>query len=131
MPKSAIPFLMFQGRAEEAVNFYVSVFSGAHVEEMLRFGPEGPGKDGSLMRGRFTIAGQEFLCFDSYVQHQFGFTPAISIFTACESEAELDAVFASLSDGGQVLMPPDNYGFSTKFAWVSDRFGVSWQLNLE
>ncbi|MBT5874623.1 MAG: VOC family protein, partial [Candidatus Latescibacteria bacterium] len=58
------------------------------------------------------------------------FTPAISFFVECESESELDGAFKSLSDAGSVLMPPDNYGFSTKFTWVNDRFGVSWQLNL-
>jgi predicted 3-demethylubiquinone-9 3-methyltransferase (glyoxalase superfamily) len=64
------------------------------------------------------------------VHHPFTFTPAMSLFVDCESEAELDAAFGTLSAGGQVLMPPSNYGFSAKFAWVSDRFGVSWQLNL-
>ncbi len=58
------------------------------------------------------------------------FTPATSLFVDCASEAELDALFARLPDGGEVLMAPANYGFSRKFAWVSDRFGVSWQLNL-
>ncbi len=54
----------------------------------------------------------------------------MSLFVECESEAELDEAFARISDGGKVMMPPGNYGFSTKFAWVGDRFGVSWQLNL-
>ena len=68
-------------------------------------------------------------CIDSPIKHAFTFTPSFSLFVECESEAELDAAFARLSDGGSVLMPPGNYGFSTKFAWVNDRFGVSWQLN--
>ena len=60
----------------------------------------------------------------------FTFTPAISLFVECEDEAELDTAFARLSDGGAALMPPGDYGFSRKFAWLADRFGVSWQLNL-
>ncbi len=57
--------------------------------------------------------------------------PAVSIFVECENEGELEEAFRRLADGGQVLMPLDNYGFSRRFAWVADRFGVSWQLNLE
>lgn len=130
MAKSATPFLMFEGRAEEAITFYTSVFPNARIEEIQRYGAGGPGKEGSVYRARFSIAGQDFQCIDSPVHHDFTFTPAISIFVTCESEAELDAVFMKLSEDGQVLMPPANYGFSAKFAWVADRFGVSWQLNL-
>jgi predicted 3-demethylubiquinone-9 3-methyltransferase (glyoxalase superfamily) len=64
------------------------------------------------------------------VKHAFTFTPSISVFVECESEAELEAVFSRLAAGGSVLMPLDNYGFSTRFGWVKDRFGVSWQMNL-
>ena len=64
------------------------------------------------------------------MEHGFTFTPAMSLFVECESEAELDAAFDRLSDGGKVLMPVGNYGFSSRFGWLSDRFGVSWQLNL-
>jgi len=64
------------------------------------------------------------------VKHGFGFTPAMSLFVECESETELDAAFNRLSEGGNVLMPVGNYGFSSRFGWLTDRFGVSWQLNL-
>ena len=64
------------------------------------------------------------------LKHAFTFTPSISLFVDCESEAELERVFTQVSAGGVVLMPVGNYGFSTKFGWLSDRFGVSWQLNL-
>ena len=69
-------------------------------------------------------------CIDSPIKHGFTFTPSMSLFVECEDEAEMDAAFARLSQGGAVLMPPGNYGFSTKFVWLNDRFGVSWQLNL-
>jgi len=65
------------------------------------------------------------------VKHGFTFTPSISIFVDCENTTELEEAFKQLSEGGEVLMPLDNYGFSTKFGWVNDRFKVSWQLNLQ
>lgn len=63
------------------------------------------------------------------VKHAFSFTPALSPFVECESEAEIDRIYAALLEGGNALMPINNYGFSRKFGWVNDRFGVSWQLN--
>ena len=67
---------------------------------------------------------------DSFVTHGFDFTPSWSFFVECADAAEFDRLFAALSDKGGVLMPPDNYGWSTRFAWVNDRFGISWQLDL-
>jgi predicted 3-demethylubiquinone-9 3-methyltransferase (glyoxalase superfamily) len=64
------------------------------------------------------------------VQHAFTFTPSLSLFVDCESEAELDRLFSALAEGGQILMPLEDHGFSTRFGWANDRFGVSWQLNL-
>jgi predicted 3-demethylubiquinone-9 3-methyltransferase (glyoxalase superfamily) len=130
MAHAVTPFLMFEGSAEAAVNFYVTLFPGSGIERIERYGAGEPGPEGSVKRADFTVAGQRLSCIDSFVKHAFTFTPSVSLFVDCESEAELDAAFGQLSDGGSVLMPPANYGFSTKFAWVSDRFGVSWQLNL-
>jgi predicted 3-demethylubiquinone-9 3-methyltransferase (glyoxalase superfamily) len=121
--------LMFQGKAEEAMNLYVSLFGGS-VTRIERYGPGGPGAEGSVMRAEFTLAGHRLACIDSPVQHAFTFTPSASLFVDCQDEADLDAAFAKLSEGGAVLMPPGNYGFSRKFTWLNDRFGVSWQLNL-
>ena len=70
------------------------------------------------------------MCFDSPVKHAFTFTPASSLFVECESEDEIDRIAAALGDGGAVLMPLADYGFSRRFTWLNDRFGVSWQLNL-
>ncbi|MNO02198.1 3-demethylubiquinone-9 3-methyltransferase [compost metagenome] len=64
------------------------------------------------------------------MKHGFTFTPAVSLYVNCESEAESDRVYEALSQGGQVLMPLGEYPFSSKFGWVADQFGVSWQLNL-
>jgi predicted 3-demethylubiquinone-9 3-methyltransferase (glyoxalase superfamily) len=127
---SVTPFLMFEGSAEAAMNFYVSLFPGSTVDCVERYGPGEPGAEGSIKLATFTVAGQRLLCIDSPGKHAFTFTPSISLFVECASEAELDSVFGQLSAGGSVLMPPGGYGFSTKFTWVSDRFGVSWQLNL-
>ncbi|MFI6830645.1 VOC family protein [Kribbella sp. NPDC050241] len=124
-------FLMFQdGRAEEAMNFYLSLFDNAEVVSITRFGPEGPGADGSVMHAIFTLAGQQYMCSDSPVQHGFDFTPSISLWVGCADEAEIDRLFAVLSEKGKVMMPLGEYGWSRKFGWVGDRFGISWQLNL-
>src|SRR5215213_4845541 len=116
---------MFEGSAEEAMRFYVGLFPGSEVKRLERYGPGEPGAEGSVKRADFTVAGQEIICIDSPVKHAFTFTPAISLFVECESEAELDMAFGQLSTNGAALMPPDNYGFSRKFTWVNDRYGVS------
>ncbi|GIJ52230.1 VOC family protein [Virgisporangium aliadipatigenens] len=123
-------FLMFEGRAEEAMTFYVGLFDDSAVLDVQRYGPEGPGPEGSVLRAAFRLAGNTYQCIDSHVKHAFGFTPAMSLFVECADEAEHDRLWAALSEGGQVRMPVDNYGFSKKFGWTDDRFGVSWQLNL-
>jgi predicted 3-demethylubiquinone-9 3-methyltransferase (glyoxalase superfamily) len=131
MPKQVTPFLMFQGGvAEEAITFYTSLFDDGRVLELARYGPGQPGPEGTVMRASFALAGQIFYCSDSPVRHGFDFTPSMSIWVEAESEAELGRLFAALGEGGGVLMPLDNYGFSTRFGWANDRFGVSWQLNL-
>jgi predicted 3-demethylubiquinone-9 3-methyltransferase (glyoxalase superfamily) len=128
MTQHVSTFLMFEGRAEEAMTFYVSLIPDAEILNIQRYGPDGPGKEGSVYQAEFTLAGQRFRCFDSPANHGFTFTPATSIFVTFTDAAELDPIFAKLSDGGQVLMPLAEYPFSPKFAWVNDRFGVSWQL---
>lgn len=124
------PFLMFEGRAEEALNFYVSLIPDSEFTSIKRYGPEGPGPDGSIMVATAMIGGMAVMASDSYVKHAFGFTPSLSLFLTCADEAEIERLSAALAEGGGVLMPPGNYGFSRRFAWVNDRFGVSWQLNL-
>jgi predicted 3-demethylubiquinone-9 3-methyltransferase (glyoxalase superfamily) len=116
------------GRAEEAMRLYVSLFGQSRILEIERFG-EGEGQAG-VKQARFTLAGAEYVAMDSGGEHQFGFTPAISMFVDCDSEKQLDGAFAKLSEGGSVLMPLQAYPFSPRFGWVQDRFGVSWQLNL-
>ena len=130
MAERITPFLMFEGKAEDAMTFYVSLFPGARVEMLERFGPEGPGTEGSVLHGEFELAGQRVRVFDSPVAHQFGFTPSFSFFVDCSSEEEIDRLFAALSEGGHVMMEMGEYPFARKFTWLADRFGVSWQLSL-
>ena len=130
MARKVATHLMFAGDAEQAMTLYVSLFSDSAITQIERYGPGEMGAEGSVKRADH-IAGREFLCIDSPVKHAFTFTPSMSVFVECESEVELEAAFARLADGGGVLMPLGNYGFSTRFGWLTDRFGVSWQLNLE
>jgi predicted 3-demethylubiquinone-9 3-methyltransferase (glyoxalase superfamily) len=130
MRTKVTPFLMFDGKAEEAMNFYVSLFEDSRVISIRRYGPGEAGAEGSVMQASFSLAGQTILCIDSPVKHAFTFTPAMSLFVDCDADEQLGELFAKLSETGQVLMPLGNYGFSQKFAWVNDRYGVSWQLNL-
>lgn len=124
------PFLMFEGKAEEALKFYFSLIPDSGFTSITRYGPEGPGPDGSIMVATATIGGMKVMVSDSYVKHAFSFTPSLSLFVTCRDEAEIERLSTALAEGGGVLMPLDDYGFSRRFAWVNDRFGVSWQLNL-
>ena len=127
----ATPFLMFQGaKGQAALDFYVEHLPDTRIESIERFGPEGPGPEGTILRAHAVIAGQKVMVHDSFITHGFDFTPSWSFFLDVDDRAEFDRLFATLSEGGGVLMPPDNYGWSTRFAWVSDRFGISWQVNL-
>lgn len=132
MARKVTPHLMFIGAAEEAMNFYVSLFGDSEILEIVRYGTDEQGSEGTIKRADFKLAGQDFICIDSPPVHDFTFTPSISIFVDCESETELQEAFDQLSAGGEVLMPLDDYGvdWSSRFCWVNDRFGVSWQLNL-
>lgn len=128
--KEITPFLMYSGNAEEAMNYYLSVFDRSEIVSIQRYGPGEDGAEGSVMHATFILNGQKFMCIDSNMEHGFTFTPAFSFFATCESKEEVDRVFARLADGGQVLMPLETYPFSERFGWVQDRYGVSWQVSL-
>lgn len=129
MTQQFFTFLMFEGTAEEAMNFYVSLFEDAEITSIKRYGAGEFGNEGSVMQAQFRLGDQRFMCIDSPAKHAFTFTPATSIFVTCDTEAEVEALFAKLSEGGQVLMALGTYPFSAKYAWVSDRYGVSWQVS--
>ncbi|MEP7209192.1 MAG: VOC family protein [Alphaproteobacteria bacterium] len=123
-------FLMFTGEAEAAINLYTSLIPNSRVVDIKRYGKGEAGKEGAVMLAIFVLGGTEYRAIDSSIDHGFTFTPATSLFVTCESEAEVDRLFAGLSEGGQVLMTLAAYPFAKKFAWVADRFGVSWQISL-
>lgn len=130
MPPRITPFLMFEGKAEEAMRYYTSVFPGSEIERIERYDADEPGAAGMVKQAIFRLNDQRFMCIDSPVHHAFTFTAAMSLFVDCQTEAEVDRIFALLSDGGAILMPIGSYPFSQRFVWLTDRFGVSWQLNL-
>src|SRR5262245_19052189 len=130
MSDQVLPYLMFEGRAEEAMRFYVSLFPESRVLEILKYGNGAPGSEGSVSGAKFTIGGQTVLCTDTTVKQAFTFSPATSLFVECTSRERMRVLVDKLSEGGKVFMPLDDYGFSKLFAWVADRFGVSWQLNM-
>ncbi|MNY33931.1 hypothetical protein D3C86_1682320 [compost metagenome] len=131
MKSQVTTFLTFQeNNAEQAMNFYISLFENSSMIEVQRYGKDGPGKEGTIMKATFELNGKEFICSDSFIKHQWLFTPAISNWVECRDEEEQINLFSKLAENGQVMMPLDDYGFSQKFGWVADQFGISWQLNL-
>ena len=111
-----LPFLWFNTEAEEAMNFYVSIFKNSTAGEVSRFGAAGPGPEGSVMSARFNLDGVEFVALNG--GPQFHFTEAISFLVNCADQAEVDDLWDKLSAGGQ----PSQCG------WLKDKFGVSWQI---
>lgn len=119
------PFIMFQnGDAEEAMRFYTGLFADGEILTLLHT----PG--GKVQQAVFRVAGQRVRVFDSPTPHEWGFTPGISLFVKCDGREELERLYASLLEGGSAQMPLDDYGFGP-FGFVTDRYGVSWQLALD
>ncbi|TSE07512.1 VOC family protein [Mesorhizobium intechi] len=126
----ATPFLMFEGKAEEAMALYCETIPGSSILDITRYGADEDGPEGTLKLARASIAGLDVMIFNSPVHHAFGFTPSVSFYVDCSSLEELDRIVDALAKEGGFLMPSGNYGFSRRFAWLNDRFGVSWQVNL-
>lgn len=124
-------FLMFSGKAEEAMKLYTSCFDNSEIINITRYGANEDGKEGTVFKATFSLHGQVFMCIDSSIEHAFTFTPAISLYVKCYTVDEIDRVFKKLSQDGKVLMPLTTYPFSEKFGWIEDKYGVSWQLTLE
>ncbi len=127
-------FFMFVGeqfgKAEEAIHFYVSLFQNSRIITIARYGAGAQGTEGAISHAVFTLNGQEYMAMESNLEHQFTFTPAVSIFVNCETDEEIDTLFQKLSESGSVLMELNKYPFSEKYGWVTDKYGLSWQLNL-
>ena len=113
------------------MNFYVSLFDNSKIIDVHRYGKGQPGKEGTIMMANFEPNGKQFICSDSFIKHDWTFTPAISNWVDCKTENEPNTLFSKLTENGSVMMPLNNCGFSQKFGWVADRFGISWQLNMQ
>lgn len=124
MITAAHPFLMFQGQCEEALTFYAATIPGARIVSLDKK------PDATVAMARLAIGGLEVLANDSPPVHAFSFTPSTSTFLIVDKAEDVDALISALGEGGKLHMPPDNYGFSQRFGWAEDRFGVSWQVNL-
>ena len=112
-------------------HYYLSVFDQAELLSINRYGANEAGAEGTLSHATFSLDGQVFICMDSNMKQDFTFTPSISLYVTCATEDEINRLFEKLSQDGNVFMPLMTYPFSEKFAWVADKYGVSWQLNLE
>jgi predicted 3-demethylubiquinone-9 3-methyltransferase (glyoxalase superfamily) len=131
-PSRISPFLMFtDGGAADAMAFYASLFDDAEILQQDLHGPDGQGVEGTVLFGVLRIAGQRVLFTDAPPGPDFGFNPSFSLFVDCEDEEEIERLFATLSEGGMVMMPLQKYDWSDRFAWVQDKNGLSWQLNLD
>lgn len=132
MENQMIRSLTFQdNNAEKAMNFYVEIFDNSKIISVQRWGKGAPVEEGRIMQATFELDGNLFMCSDSPPVHDWDFTPAVSHYIACENEDEMERLFSQLSENGKVTMPLNNYGFSQKFGWVIDQYGVSWQLNFK
>lgn len=110
------PFLWFDGNAEEAANFYISIFKTSKMGKISRYGDAGPGPKGSVMSVTFQLEDQEFFALNG--GPHFKFTPAISFFVNCETQQEVDDLWEKLSAGGR----------TDRCGWLQDKFGLSWQI---
>jgi predicted 3-demethylubiquinone-9 3-methyltransferase (glyoxalase superfamily) len=114
--KKITPFLWFDDKAEEAMNFYVSIFKNSKVGSVTRYGEAGPGPKGTVMTAAFQLDGQDFIALNG--GPHFKFTEAISFSVDCKTQAEVDELWEKLSEGGQ----------KSRCGWLKDRYGLSWQI---
>jgi predicted 3-demethylubiquinone-9 3-methyltransferase (glyoxalase superfamily) len=110
------PFLWFDDKAEEAANFYVSIFKNSKIMSVSRYGEAGPGPKGSVMSMTFQLEGQDFYALNG--GPHFTFTPAVSLFVSCETQQEVDDLWEKLSAGGK----------KDRCGWLKDKYGLSWQI---
>ena len=110
------PFLWFDDKAEEAMNFYVSIFKNSKVVSVVRYGEAGPGPKGTVMTAEFQLDGQEFVALNG--GPHFKFTEAISFVVNCETQEEVDEFWEKLSEGGE----------ESQCGWLKDKYGLSWQI---
>ncbi|HFN9269916.1 TPA: VOC family protein [Staphylococcus aureus] len=123
-------FLMFNNQAEEAVKLYTSLFEDSEIITMAKYGETGPGDPGTVQHSIFTLNGQVFMAIDANSGTELPMNPAISLFVTVKDTIEMERLFNGLKDEGAILMPKTNMPPYREFAWVQDKFGVSFQLAL-
>lgn len=127
------PCIWFDNQAEEAVQFYTSLFDNSKTTRIIHYGKEGfeyhHKPEGSVMTVEFELNGQKFLALNGGMD--FKLNESISLFVYCESEERINFLYKKLSEGGSINMPLDKYDWSPKYAWVKDKFGLSWHLDIE
>jgi predicted 3-demethylubiquinone-9 3-methyltransferase (glyoxalase superfamily) len=128
LDEKIVPFLWFNGNAEEAMNFYLSVFKNSKVLGISRYGENGSGQKDTVMSASFKLEGQTFIALNG--GPEFSFTPSTSFYVSCKTLPEIKKLWNKLSEGGSVRMELDKYPFSKRYGWIQDKFGVSWQLIL-
>jgi len=126
-PKFA-PFFTFHGNAEEALNFYASILPGATIESVHYFTDDMPGDTGKLLTGILNYQGSQMMFMDMQQKHDCpAFTWSTSFVISIEDEQEYDSLFEQLAEGGVVMMKQDDFLQYRKVAWVTDRYGITWQ----
>ncbi len=123
-------FLMFNNQAEEAVKLYTSLFEDSEIITMAKYGENGPSDPGTVQHSIFTLNGQVFMAIDANSGTELPMNPAISLFVTVKDTIEMERLFNGLKDEGAILMPKTNMPPYREFAWVQDKFGVSFQLAL-
>jgi predicted 3-demethylubiquinone-9 3-methyltransferase (glyoxalase superfamily) len=122
---------MFQGDCEAAIRLYTETIPDSEIQILTHWEAGGNGIEGQVQMSTFRIGQTVVMAFDSPPVHQFTFTPASSLWLDCESVDDYERVLEGLGTDGVFLMPDDSYGFSKRYAWLQDRYGVAWQVNLK
>lgn len=132
LAKKVYPFLTFGGNAEEAVNFYIDIIPDSKVLSLVRIGEHDRGETGKILNCVFELSGQEYVALDIEKEYAVKFSWAFSMYFECPDENEFDTIFSKLSDGGNVIMGPEpvesEHIKMRKATWITDKFGVTWQL---
>ena len=126
--ESVTPFITFQGRAQEALDLYVEAFPAAKVTDKIVVGEDEEGIEGTITQAILHLGDSTIRVMDVPTRPGFHFSSAMSLFVEVNYAGTIDTVSEVLAKGGEVFMPPDEYDFAERFTWLSDKFGVNWQL---